>query len=280
MTTIDDVQEKARIRKAGRERIRQAKLQHCLSDLFDHLIPKNSDCNWVSSSGLNRAPQHAKMGYVLRYINQLSDHILKTAAANNIGIEQKSTEMSNEGKPAILVDTETRVVQIPVSLHNLSHTSSHEMRGGKTFDRRCELPQRFYELYFTPKKSFTKVVIKPAKKRVVLPRAIKSAEQTSLSEKENYKPKAKKCLFPPIASHQAKGKRDNSSVLDIPRGSFDDVREHKENVASNDGDLSGIEPMLDLDDSINLLMSDCEDLSVLDNDLNSFLNSDAFSFLD
>ena len=50
-------------------------------------------------------------------------------------------------------------------------------------------------------------------------------------------------------------------------------------VVDDDDDLAGIEPMSDLEDSVNMLTMESLHFSS-QSDLNSFLNSDQFSFLD
>ncbi|XP_075259570.1 uncharacterized protein LOC142351444 [Convolutriloba macropyga] len=289
-------------RKAEQQRQRHAKLQLCLSDLFDHLIPANSNCSWTATPELSKTPQHAKMGFVLRYVNQLADHVLKTACANGITIQSDIDKYGGNTETKIRVNNVEKVVSIPVPLHRrvkvdipvddvstqannataARENNSYAIQQMKEhYTHEYEVPLSFSKLYITPNKTHTRVRIQPLKRKKVLPRKFPSVA----SEDENVRPKANKCLFPAKKAHQLNGPFD--SVLSIPQSSnaaAPDAKVPNSNTCvdtndDDDDDLAGIEPMSDLEDSVNMLTMESLDFSS-QSDVNRFLDSDQFSFLD
>ena len=84
------------------------KLQHCLNELVSQLVPKSGNCDGLNYSTveLDRAPQHAKLNYVVRYVNQLAEHVLSLAKLQNVTLTVGDSLIDDCLNTKVKVDTE------------------------------------------------------------------------------------------------------------------------------------------------------------------------------
>ena len=73
-------------------RVRCIERQSCLDHLFIRLIPNGCEDSWRTTAQLKNLSQPDKMGFVVKYMEQLADHVISRAQAENVIISSAGSE--------------------------------------------------------------------------------------------------------------------------------------------------------------------------------------------